>query len=64
LLVLFLTDAPVAVRVTQGVAQFGIKKVIAKTSLLGLLFGVAYLVAGVVALRQSRGRTSSKEAGL
>ena len=64
LLVVFLTDAPVAVRATQGVAQFGIKKVIAKTSLLGLLFGVAYSVAGVIALRQSRGSTSSKEAGV
>jgi len=64
-LVLFLTDIPVAIRATQGqgAARLGIQKLIAKTLMLGLLFVGAYVAAGVVALKQSRGRPSG-EAGV
>ena len=62
-LVLFLTDVPVAIRATQGAARLGINKLIAKTLILGLLFVGGFVAAGVVALKQSRGRPSG-EAGV
>src|SRR5207249_127384 len=43
-LLLFLTDVPLALQATQGVAQVGIQKLVGRTLFLGLLFGVAYIV--------------------
>jgi hypothetical protein len=60
-LVVFLTDVPIAIRATQGAARLGIQKLIAKTLILGLLFGASYVVMGVLALKQAR-RRSSREA--
>lgn len=60
-LVLFLTDVPVAIRATQDIARLGIKKLVVKTLVLGLLFGASYVVMGVLALKQAR-RSSSREA--
>jgi hypothetical protein len=54
-LVLFLTDVPTALRATTGITQLGIEKLIAKTLLLGLLFGVSFVVFGLLALKQARG---------
>jgi hypothetical protein len=55
-LVIFLLDVPLALRTVDGVAQLGIKKAIAKNLSLGLLFSVAYIVAGVAALRHAIAR--------
>lgn len=55
LLIVFLTNVPVALRATQDVAKLGIKKLVAKTLILALLFGGYYIVAGVRALKQARG---------
>jgi hypothetical protein len=54
-LVLFATDIPTAIRATQGVARLGINKLVAKTLIMGLLFGGSYVVTGVLALKQARG---------
>jgi len=55
----FLLDVPVALgAVGGGVARLGILKAIAKTGLLGSLFFVAYVVAGVRALRYALSRQS------
>jgi hypothetical protein len=56
-LVVFLTDAPLAVRATQSVARLGIYKLGAGTLSMGLLFGIGYLVMAVMALRQARGKS-------
>jgi len=52
--ILFLTTAPIALRSVEGVALVGIKKVIAKTTMLAVMFPTAYLVAGIVGLRHLR----------
>jgi len=52
--VIFLLDIPVALRAVQGVARMGLMKAIAKTGLLATLFSIAYLVAGIGALRYAR----------
>lgn len=62
-LVLFLTDAPMALNATQDVAHLGIQKLVAKTVTLGLLFCVLYIVAGVAAMKQSRRTGISQGAG-
>ena len=54
-LVLFLTDVPLALQSTDGLARIGIYKLVARTLFLGVLFGLAYVVTGVLALRQARG---------
>lgn len=55
--ILFLLDVPVAIQaVGGGVARLGIDKAIAKTGMLGTLFFVAYLVAGLAGLRHALGR--------
>ena len=54
-LVLFALDIPAAVRATQGVARLGIEKLVAKTLIMGSLFGASYIVMGVLSLRQARG---------
>ena len=49
---LFLTTVPVALGAVQGVPLLGIKKAVAKTTLLAIAFPGVYLVAGVVGLRR------------
>lgn len=52
LLIVFLTDVPIALKSgAEGAVLLGLKKAIAKTALLGLLFGLAYLVSGIRAVR-------------
>lgn len=53
-LAVFLTDVPMGLKATRGVARIGVEKLAAKTLFLGLLFGVSYVFAGVLALRQRR----------
>ena len=50
-LVVFLTDVPIALRAVTGDAALGIKKAIAKTTMLGVVFSAAYVVSGASALR-------------
>jgi hypothetical protein len=54
-LLLFLTDVPAALRATRDLSRLGIYKLVARTLFLGCLFGLAYVVAGVLAVRQSGG---------
>jgi hypothetical protein len=54
LFLLFLTDLPIALRATQGIAALGVKKIAAKTSFLGIGFGFAFLLASVYAFRTLR----------
>ena len=52
MLVTFLTDIPIALKSgAQPEVMLGLKKAMLKTVLLGAVFGVAYLVAGIKALR-------------
>ncbi|HKV70945.1 MAG TPA: hypothetical protein VJN62_06820 [Gemmatimonadales bacterium] len=52
MLVTFLTDIPIALKSgAQAEVMLGLKKAMVKTALLGALFGLAYLVAGIKALR-------------
>jgi hypothetical protein len=55
LLIVFLTNVPIALQATRDVARLGIEKLAAKTVVLALVFGVSYIVAGVLALKQARG---------
>lgn len=56
-LVLFALDIPFALAAVSGPAKVGILKAIAKTLGLGVLFAVAFVVAGVGSLRRvSRSR--------
>lgn len=52
--VVFLTDVPIALRSVTGDAALGIRKAIAKTTMLGLVFSLAYMVSGFAALRHMR----------
>ena len=61
-LVLFLTDVPTAIQATSGLARLGVQKLISKTLVLGLLFGVTYVTSGLQALRQARGSSLKKAA--
>ena len=54
-LIVFLLDVPLALRLATGIARVGIMKAIAKTTLLGTLFIIAYVVGAIGALRRSRG---------
>jgi len=54
MLLLFLTDVPLALRAVDGVALLGIKKAVVKTLVLGLLFPVAYIAGAVAAVRHVR----------
>lgn len=56
MLVLFALDIPIALRATQNLAQGNIKQLVAKTMALGCMFATAYIVAGIMALRQARTR--------
>ena len=58
----FLLDVPVALRSVEGVAELGIKKAIAKTSLLGLSFAGIYGWAAVAVLRHSSIQRRSTDA--
>jgi hypothetical protein len=50
-LVLFLTDAPMALRASEGFAHTGIQKAIIKTAGLGVLFGTVFVFTAVTAVR-------------
>lgn len=58
-LLLFLLDVPIAIGAVSGLARVGLMKAIVKTLFLGTIFSIAYVVAGVGALRHSRLRRSS-----
>lgn len=52
MLVTFVTDIPIALRSgAQAEVMLGLKKAMVKTALLGAVFGIAYLVAGIKAIR-------------
>jgi MFS family permease len=53
-LVLFLLVIPVALGAVQGEARVGILKAVVRTTLLGVVFSLAYLAAGIGALRSGR----------
>jgi hypothetical protein len=55
-LAIFLLDVPAALRSVEGVARLGIQKAIAKNLSLGALFSVAYVMAGVGALKHALSR--------
>ena len=57
--VLFLTDVPLALKAATGPAGLTLKKAIARTTVLGVGFGTAYLIAGVAALRHSSRSTEN-----
>jgi len=50
-LLLFLTTVPIALRAVDGTALIGIKKAVAKTVMLAVMFPGAYIVAGISGLR-------------
>jgi hypothetical protein len=58
-LLVFMLDVPIALSAVQGPAHLGIVKATAKTTMLGVLFGVVYFVVGIAALRRSRGLKQS-----
>ena len=60
MLVLFSTNIPTALRATEGVSHLGIIKLVAKTLTTGFMFSVAYIVMGVLSLRQTRGVPSTE----
>jgi len=51
---LFLTTVPIALRAVEGIALLGIRKAVAKTAMLAIMFPGAYLVAGIAGLRSVR----------
>lgn len=53
---LFLLDVPLALRLSPPEVLLGIKKTIAKTVVLGAVFPVFFLIAGIAALRVSSSR--------
>lgn len=50
-LALFLLDVPVILDAASGAAAIGVRKAIIKTTILGVAFGVTYLVGAVAAFR-------------
>ena len=52
--IVFLSDVPIALATVQGEVRLGIIKAVVKTSWLGLVFGLTYLVGGIGALRYVR----------
>jgi hypothetical protein len=54
--VLFLLDVPLALRLSPPEVLLGIKKTIAKTVVLGAIFPIFFLIAGIAALRTSSSR--------
>lgn len=53
-LVIFALDVPIALRVVTPEVAVGIKKAIAKTVMLGVVFSTGYVVAAVAALRHAK----------
>jgi predicted anti-sigma-YlaC factor YlaD len=53
-MVLFGLVVPVALAAVEGAGRLGIMKAIIRTTLLGIVFSVAYLAAGIGALRHAR----------
>jgi len=54
MLITFLTDIPIALKSgAQAEVMLGLKKAMVKTALLGAVFGLAYLVAGIKAVRSA-----------
>jgi hypothetical protein len=53
-LILFLLVVPVALGGVDGVARTGVVKAIVRTILLGVVFSLAYLAAGIGALKRAR----------
>jgi hypothetical protein len=53
-LLVFLLDVPIALKMVQGPARLGILKASTKTIYLGLLFSTIYCIVGVGALRRMR----------
>jgi len=56
LLLLFLTNVPMAIQATADAARVGILKAIAKTVVLALLFGTAYLGGAFWSLKLATGK--------
>ena len=54
--VVFLTDVPIALASTPPEIALGIKRAIVKTLMLALVFGTAYLLAAVAAVRHLRSK--------
>lgn len=54
--VLFLLDVPIALRSVPPTILTGVKKAIAKTLLLGSMFGVSFFVAAFLTLRHARAK--------
>ena len=54
--VIFLLDVPLALGSVEGPARLGIIKAILKTLMMATLFGTAYLVGAIGALRRSKRR--------
>ncbi len=60
LLLAFALDVPVAIKGTPVAARSPVVKLVLKTVIMGLLFGAAYIIAGVLALKQARGTSSGE----
>lgn len=58
---IFALVVPVALAAVEGVARIGIVKAIVRTTLLGVLFTIGYMVAGISALRRSRTLRSGQQ---
>jgi hypothetical protein len=56
-MLLFLTNVPMAIRATADAARLGILKAIAKTAVLGLLFGSTYVAGAFWSLKLATGKT-------
>ena len=61
-LVLFLTDVPLALGASEGIARTGIKKAIFKTVLLGLVFGGSFIWAAWMAARHVKRKVERTDA--
>jgi hypothetical protein len=53
-LLVFALDIPVALRAVEGPARLGILKAIAKTGMIGILFGGAFVFAAIGGLRHAK----------
>ncbi len=56
----FALDVPVAIKGTPEAARSPVVKLVLKTVIMGLVFGAAYITAGVLALKQARGTSSGE----
>ena len=53
-LAIFALDVPMALRVVSPEVAIGLKKAIAKTALLGIVFSAGYSIAAIAALRHAK----------